>query len=175
MSKAILINCPTCDGKVSSNASACPHCGETALVPPPESEFLWVTIRPCIFCDGKAYKKVGFLSRLKCNYCSGTGRFLVYEEVIYGDLVDGEIEKKIVRKFESVAYLDRKGQPQSWKISYFTNADPYDVSKHRLSTARYKTQKEAIAASGNLEDYKLIPCDEPPCLSDKSEEFERLA
>ena len=48
---AQLLHCPTCNGIVSSNASSCPHCGETKL---------W-TIE---YYD----------TSVTCNYCKGTGR-----------------------------------------------------------------------------------------------------
>lgn len=59
-----LLICPTCGGKISSNATPCPHCGET--------EFYSYT-----------YKT----QRAECPHCHGTG--LVFKRLYSSDIHSG--------------------------------------------------------------------------------------
>jgi DnaJ-class molecular chaperone len=76
---AHLVYCPTCDGKMSSNAEKCPHCGETQFEKHYSNGYKLGTCREC---NGKgttnSKKHVHGINReyptITCVVCKGSGK-----------------------------------------------------------------------------------------------------
>ena len=83
-----LVYCPTCNGKMSNNASTCPHCGERSF-----------------------YKSIKESVKCKCKVCNGLGYYEYYSKSVqvllsYGSLyVEGvSAGKKLERVWDNIIY-----------------------------------------------------------------------
>lgn len=63
-----LVYCPTCNGKMSSNAECCPHCGETHF-----------------------YKREHYSKKIQCDTCNGSGKIISYKDSVCVKCVGDEI------------------------------------------------------------------------------------
>ena len=80
--------CPTCDGRLSTNASRCPHCGETSL--DDDRSYVLLRIEACSACGGSGTKDyVSPNSGWNCLACEGAGQFGV-SQLTVTSVVTGE-------------------------------------------------------------------------------------
>ncbi len=118
---ATLVYCPTCNGVISSNATFCPHCGET------------------VFTKREIVRR-----RRKCSCCDGTGRIQheksIYVSIDYAGKISFE-KKKVGERWDETEY-DSDGCPGVW-MDVMEECDTPEIrdAKAALATGAYRIAK----------------------------------
>ena len=82
-----LVYCPTCNGKMSSNAECCPHCGETHF-----------------------YKREHYSKKIQCYTCNGSGEITSYKDSVDVRLIGNEIIGIEARVLKWETEMDGRGE-----------------------------------------------------------------